>query len=147
MPNCPGRPYPTRMDRQRLLTVGLAGTLVTALCCFTPILLILLGAVGLSVLVGKLDYLLVPAGLAFLGTTVYALMRREPSMIEESVITCPKCQHQATEPMPLDACVFFYECKGCGTLLRPLEGDCCVFCSYGSKPCPPIQAGDRCCPP
>jgi hypothetical protein len=41
--------------------------------------------------------------------------------------------------MPTDACQFFYDCKGCGTLLRPKEGDCCVFCSYGSVPCPPIQ--------
>jgi hypothetical protein len=42
--------------------------------------------------------------------------------------------------MPTDACVFFYDCKGCGTRLKPLEGDCCVFCSYGSIPCPPVQS-------
>lgn len=42
--------------------------------------------------------------------------------------------------MPLDACVYFYVCKQCGERLKPLEGDCCVFCSYGSMPCPPIQA-------
>ena len=47
--------------------------------------------------------------------------------------------------MPTDACQFFYECKGCGTVLRPLPGDCCVFCSYGSVPCPPIQGGANCC--
>jgi hypothetical protein len=41
--------------------------------------------------------------------------------------------------MPVDACQFFYDCKGCGTLLRPKSGDCCVFCSYGTQPCPPIQ--------
>ncbi|HME07828.1 MAG TPA: GDCCVxC domain-containing (seleno)protein, partial [Bryobacteraceae bacterium] len=43
---------------------------------------------------------------------------------------------------------FFYDCTGCGTLLRPKPGDCCVFCSFGSVPCPPIQkAGgkDACC--
>ncbi|MDY0329290.1 MAG: GDCCVxC domain-containing (seleno)protein [Thiomonas sp.] len=27
----------------------------------------------------------------------------------------------------------------CGAELRPLPGDCCVFCSYGSVPCPPVQ--------
>ncbi|MFZ3234262.1 MAG: GDCCVxC domain-containing (seleno)protein [Stellaceae bacterium] len=27
----------------------------------------------------------------------------------------------------------------CGELLRPKTGDCCVFCSYGSMPCPPVQ--------
>lgn len=41
--------------------------------------------------------------------------------------------------MPSDACQFFYDCKGCGAVLRPRPGDCCVFCSYGSVPCPPIQ--------
>ena len=57
-----------------------------------------------------------------------------------STLTCPLCTHQATETMPTDACWFFYECKGCGVVLRPVEGDCCVFCSYGDMPCPPIQA-------
>ncbi|AZG78123.1 MAG: hypothetical protein CTY36_02255 [Methylocystis sp.] len=56
-----------------------------------------------------------------------------------STITCPSCGHQSAETMPTDACQFFYECKGCGTLLRPKAGDCCVFCSYGDVPCPPIQ--------
>ncbi|MGB3417895.1 MAG: GDCCVxC domain-containing (seleno)protein [Mesorhizobium sp.] len=42
--------------------------------------------------------------------------------------------------MPIDACQFFYDCKGCGALLRPKEENCCVYCSYGSVPCPPIQA-------
>lgn len=38
-----------------------------------------------------------------------------------------------------DACQWFYECQDCHTLLKPKPGDCCVFCSYGSVPCPPIQ--------
>jgi hypothetical protein len=42
--------------------------------------------------------------------------------------------------MPTDACQLFYECTGCGTKLRPKAGHCCVFCSYGSVPCPPMQA-------
>jgi hypothetical protein len=61
-------------------------------------------------------------------------------MITESTITCPNCGHQATERMPQDACQIVYDCKGCGARLRPKPGDCCVFCSYGSVPCPPIQA-------
>ncbi len=56
-----------------------------------------------------------------------------------STLTCPHCRHQATETMPIDACQFFYDCQGCGVVLRPKAGDCCVFCSYGSVPCPPIQ--------
>jgi hypothetical protein len=69
-------------------------------------------------------------------------------MILESVLTCPLCGHVETETMPTDACQWFYECKGCGTLLKPKAGDCCVFCSYGSVPCPPVQqegAGSSCC--
>ena len=45
--------------------------------------------------------------------------------------------------MPTDACLFFHECSACHVLLRPRAGDCCVFCSYGSVPCPPIQSGAR----
>lgn len=56
-----------------------------------------------------------------------------------SEITCPHCGHSTVEVMPTDACQFFYDCAGCGTVLRPKAGDCCVFCSYGSVPCPPIQ--------
>lgn len=41
--------------------------------------------------------------------------------------------------MPTDACLYFYECGQCHTLLRPKPGDCCVFCSYGSVKCPPQQ--------
>ena len=63
-------------------------------------------------------------------------------MLADSTITCPDCGTAKTETMPTDACQYFYECTGCGTLLRPKPGDCCVFCSYGSVPCPPIQAGD-----
>ncbi len=62
-----------------------------------------------------------------------------------SVITCPKCGHSEMETMPTDACVGFYPCKSCGTMLRPKQGDCCVFCTYGTVPCPPIQEGDGCC--
>jgi hypothetical protein len=45
--------------------------------------------------------------------------------------------------MPSDACQFFYDCPGCGAVLRPKPGDCCVFCSYGDRPCPPVQAARR----
>jgi hypothetical protein len=58
----------------------------------------------------------------------------------ESVITCPACGFAKSESMPTDACQFYYECAGCGTLLRPRPGDCCVFCSFGSAKCPPVQA-------
>ena len=44
--------------------------------------------------------------------------------------------------MPTDACQLYYECEGCGKLLKPLKGDCCVYCSYGDIMCPPIQEGN-----
>lgn len=56
-----------------------------------------------------------------------------------STITCPECGKTQIEEMPTDACQWFYECKYCGVLLKPLKGDCCVFCSYGTVKCPPIQ--------
>ncbi|MGA8900403.1 GDCCVxC domain-containing (seleno)protein [Bradyrhizobium sp.] len=61
-------------------------------------------------------------------------------MIYQSIITCPNCGAAKTETMPDDACQVLYECTSCGARLRPKAGDCCVFCSYGSVPCPPIQA-------
>jgi len=60
--------------------------------------------------------------------------------ITEATITCPKCGFKKTEKMASDACQFFYRCEGCGETLRPLEGDCCVFCSYADVACPPKQA-------
>jgi hypothetical protein len=62
-----------------------------------------------------------------------------------SDLTCPACGHVNREAMPQDACQFFYECGNCKTLLRPKPGDCCVFCSFGSIKCPPVQAQKACC--
>ncbi|TAN28277.1 MAG: hypothetical protein EPN31_08985 [Castellaniella sp.] len=67
----------------------------------------------------------------------------EVPIIFASVVTCPHCGHMRRETMPVDTCQFFYECGQRKTLLKPKSGDCCVFCSYGSVPCPSIQGG-RC---
>ena len=64
------------MTNQGLLRTGIIGSVVVAICCFTPILVILLGAVGLSAMLGWLDYVLFPALAVFIGITVYAVMRR-----------------------------------------------------------------------
>ena len=66
-------------------------------------------------------------------------------IIIQSTLTCPECGHRETLEMPTDACLFFHECAGCGAMLRPKAGDCCVFCSYGTVPCPPVQASGRSC--
>lgn len=65
-------------------------------------------------------------------------------MERRSILTCPICGHKATELMPIDACVWNYDCKACGERLKPRTGDCCVYCSYGTIPCPPMQTG-MCC--
>jgi hypothetical protein len=58
------------------------------------------------------------------------------SLARMATIRCPQCGHPAREPVPTDACLIVHECPGCGARIRPKEGDCCVFCSYGSEPCP-----------
>ncbi|HEX7388078.1 MULTISPECIES: GDCCVxC domain-containing (seleno)protein [Castellaniella] len=67
------------------------------------------------------------------------------NVILESVLACPRCGHRQKETMPTDACLFFYRCSQCEALLRPKPGDCCVFCSWGDVPCPPIQASRNSC--
>src|SRR6266404_8785226 len=78
-------------------------------------------------------------GLCVASVWNYLLSRKRKDVILQSVITCPKCGQHAEETMPTNACLFFYECSRCGVMLKPKPGDCCVFCSYGSVPCPPVQ--------
>lgn len=63
-------------DPKTLLRVGVVGTVLVALCCFTPVLVILLGVVGLSALTGYLDVVLLPALAVFIGLTIYAVWRK-----------------------------------------------------------------------
>ena len=76
------------MNDKTFLGIGIGGTVVAALCCFTPILVVLLGAVGLSAALGWLDYVLFPALAFFIGLTIYAVHRRR------------KRQAQTVEPQP-----------------------------------------------
>jgi hypothetical protein len=66
-------------------------------------------------------------------------------VVLQSVLTCPHCGHSTTETMPSDACLFFHDCVECHTVIRPKPGDCCVFCSFGSVKCPPVQTPRGCC--
>lgn len=68
-------------------------------------------------------------------------------LICESTVTCPECGFRQTETMPTDQCVWYWQCPNCGALLRPKAGDCCVYCSFGSVPCPPVQLHGKsgCC--
>jgi len=60
----------------KLLKTGIIGTVIAALCCFTPILVVLVGVVGLSAIVGYLDYVLFPALAVFVLITIYAVIHR-----------------------------------------------------------------------
>jgi hypothetical protein len=54
----------------------------------------------------------------------------------ESIIICPECGHSRAETLPVDSSVYSYECTACHIVMRPEPGECCVFCSYGTVPCP-----------
>ena len=67
------------LKNSTLLKLGIGGTIITALCCFTPILVILFSVVGLGALTGYLDYVLIPSVIIFIGITIYALQKRRPA--------------------------------------------------------------------
>lgn len=64
------------MNNNKLFRYGLIGTAIAALSCFTPILVILLGAVGFSAATGWLDYVLFPALGLFIAVTIYAFWKK-----------------------------------------------------------------------
>ena len=64
------------MNDKTLLRTGIAGSVIVALCCVTPILVVAVSALGLAAMVGWLDVVLLPALAFFLGLTAYALIRR-----------------------------------------------------------------------
>src|ERR1044072_743509 len=114
---------------------GIFGSALAAICCATPLLAIGLGAIGLSACLASSDYIPNPAfhhrslsGRAGALSAAGLLPVRTP-MIDQSVMTCPRCGTAKTEGMPTDACQISYECTGCGMKLRPKSGGCCGFCS------------------
>ncbi len=138
-----------------LLGSALAFLLATS-CCWLPWLVVAIGGsvLGVSAFSARLEAFSTPlmfAGAGLLGYAGFSFWQKnrgtaeKPAVILQSLITCPTCGFAKTETMPIDACQFFYACEQCHTLLKPLAGDCCVFCSYGTVPCPPMQAGDKDC--
>ena len=71
------------MKENGLFKTGLLAAVIVAICCFTPVLVIGLGAIGLSAWVAGLDYVLYPAlalALAVMGLGAYLKWRRsEPA--------------------------------------------------------------------
>ena len=64
------------MKDATILKTGIAGSVIAAVCCFTPVLVIGLAAVGLSAWLGWIDYVLFPSLALFLAVTAYGLWRR-----------------------------------------------------------------------
>ena len=60
-------------------------------------------------------------------------------IVLQSTLTCPSCGHRKEETMPEDQCVYFYTCDSCKRVLKPIFGDCCVYCSYATVICPTEQ--------
>ena len=77
------------MKTSTLLKTGTIGVIISALCCFTPVLVLIFGAVGLAAWVGYLDYVLMPALLFFVCLIIYAVTRK-------SKASCAKNAHCQT---------------------------------------------------
>jgi hypothetical protein len=83
--------------------------------------------------------------LAFFGVTwrTFAIIRRTTvqwaGIVGDCVVTCPVCQTRVREHMVSETPKLIYHCPKCLTWLRPKKGDHCIYDSYGSVNCPPIQ--------
>ncbi len=60
-------------------------------------------------------------------------------MVNSATLICPDCTSPSEVTMPVNACVILWVCPHCGVELKPKTGDCCVFCSYSNRSCPPVQ--------
>ena len=68
----------------KLIGTGVAGALVSMLCCVTPVLVVLLGALGLTAWVAKLDYVLIPVFVASIGLVIFAVVRRKRACLPKT---------------------------------------------------------------
>ncbi|MBA4239865.1 MAG: hypothetical protein C0448_04010 [Sphingobacteriaceae bacterium] len=66
-------------------------------------------------------------------------MESSTQVSETSEITCPNCGYKKTETLPTEVCLIKYTCDSCSTISYSKDGDCCVFCSYGTHKCPSKQ--------
>ncbi len=123
-------------------------------CCWLPALVIGIGGgsalVGLSNGLEQWSGLFITLGVGLLGFGLYQYKKtKDASVVQEAIlqstITCPNCGHKKEETMPTNACQYFYECENCKTILKPRGNDCCVYCSFGTVACPPIQLDESCC--
>jgi len=139
--------------KQSIVGSSLAFLIATS-CCWLPALLITIGG-GSTILavsqgIGKLSGLFMTIGVGLLVFGVYQFKKIKTNSMNQEVIlqstfTCPACGYQKEETMPTNACQYFYECDNCKKVVKPKANDCCVYCSYGTVACPPIQLNQNCC--
>lgn len=140
-----------RMNFKKSLIGSSIAFIIATSCCWLPALAIALGgASGLMSFSNGLEqfsgvFMKIGGALLVYGGYLFYQKNRKPAIVLQSKITCPNCGHCKMETMPTDACQYFYECENCKKLLKPQQGDCCVYCSYGSVTCPPIQLNQDCC--
>jgi mercuric ion transport protein len=65
-----------RNTSSALITTGIIGAVVAAVCCATPLLAVLFGAIGLRAWLAKADYVVIPALILCLGLIAFGLYRR-----------------------------------------------------------------------
>lgn len=85
------------MKNATLVKLGIGGSIAALLCCFTPVLFILLSATGLAALAGWIDSIVMSALALFMGITVYALLRRRK---EAACCAVPPPQSPKQTPNP-----------------------------------------------
>lgn len=139
--------------RKSIIGSTIAFVIATS-CCWLPALLIAIGGgstlIGISYGLEKLSGVFIFIGIGLLGFGGYQYKSKKEILsiddaILQSMITCPECGHEKEETMPTNACQYFYECENCKKILKPTGNDCCVYCSYGTVACPPIQLDQACC--
>jgi len=143
------------MNYKKSIIGSIIAFVIATSCCWLPALIIMLGgassmlafAKGIEQFSGV--FMVIGALSLVYGVFLYYKIRKAAIVSIEvqllSTITCPKCGNKKEEEMPTNACQYFYECESCKGVLNPKKGDCCVFCSYGTIACPPIQQNQNCC--
>lgn len=143
-----------KISTSKTLVGGILSFILALSCCWLPVLVLALGGassmMAFSAGIEKFSGIFMIIGTISLAWGGYQLYQKKKGTMENTVllkstITCPKCAFSKSEKMPTNACQFFYECTNCKTILKPKAGDCCVYCSYGTVACPPIQEGTSCC--
>ncbi len=144
----------TRMSYKKSIIGSSIAFVIATSCCWLPVLIIAIGGgstlIGMSTELEKFSGLFMGIGISLLGFGIYQYknkndMSSNKAVILLSTLTCPECGHQKEETMSTNSCQYFYECENCKKVLKPTGTDCCVYCSYGTVACPPIQLNENCC--